>query len=485
MSPNNGGLAAVVLAGGRSTRFGGTTSKVLHPLWGRTLLGHVLEALRAVHRSTRLREVCVVVPPGKEIERALASERFPFKVSFAVQRAAKGTGDAAQVALRKLGPSGEVLVCSGDVPLIGAETLVSLVRARRESNAPAAVLTAVLPDPGQLGRVMRRGGEIAGVVEVWDATPEQLAIREINTCTYAFSREALEHALPRLREDNAKGERYLTDVVGLLAADGERLAGVEGDPDEVLGTNTKAELAHVARIARRRIVHGLMDGGVTVIDPDTTYVDAGVQCGADTVLHPNTFLEGVTKVGAGCEIGPNVRLVDTKVGDGASVTFAVARESKIGPGASVGPFASLRPGTVLAKGAKAGTFSEMKNARIGEGSKVPHFSYLGDVTVGRGSNIGAGTITCNYDGKDKHPTSIGDDVFIGSDSILVAPVRVGSKAYTGAGSVVTRNVRSGELVYGVPAVPKKRSTSKKAKPKAATGKKKIVKRPVKGRRKKS
>ncbi len=480
MSRNNGGLAAVVLAGGRSTRFGGTTSKVLHPLWGRTLLGHVLDALRAVHRTTRLREVCVVVPPGKEIERALADERFPFKVSFAVQRSPKGTGDAARIALRKLGPAGEVLVCSADVPLIGAETLVSLVRARRESDAAAAVLTAVLHDPGQLGRVLRNDGRIAGVVEGWDATPEQLAIREINTCTYAFEREALGRALPRLREDNAKGERYLTDVVGELVAEGKHLADIEGDPDEVLGTNTRAELATVARLLRRRVINGLMDAAVTVIDPDTTYVDAGVTCGPDTVLHPNTFLEGSTKVGAGCQIGPNVRLVDCTVGDRAAVTFAVAREAKIGPGATVGPFASLRPGTVLAKGAKAGTFAEMKNARIGEGSKVPHFSYLGDVTVGRGSNIGAGTITCNYDGKDKHPTTIGDDVFIGSDSILVAPVRVASGAYTGAGSVVTRDVKSGELVYGVPAVPKRRTTKKKAKSKAT---KKAAKRPTKPRRK--
>ncbi len=485
MTNKGNGLSAIVLAAGRSTRFGGESSKVLHPLWGRPLLGHVLESLREVHRSTRLREVCVVVPPGREVEKAFGDAKFPFKLTFAVQRKAAGTGEAAQVGLRKLGPAPEVLVCSGDVPLITPATFVRLIEARREAGAAAGILTAVLKDPGQLGRVLRTEGWITGVVEVWDATPEQLEIAEINTCTYVFAREALERVLPRLRPDNARKERYLTDVVGELVADGEHLAGVLGDPDEVLGTNTRAEFAANARIARERFVGALMESGVTVIDPSTTYVDASVRCGPDSVLLPNTYLEGQTSVGSGCEIGPNVRLVDTKVGDGAVVTFAVARESKIGPGASVGPFASLRPGTVLAKGAKAGTFAEMKNARIGEGSKVPHFSYLGDVTVGRGSNIGAGTITCNYDGKDKHPTSIGDDVFIGSDSILVAPVRVGSGAYTGAGSVVTRDVGAGELVYGVPATGRKRN--KKAKKKSAAGNSKkprrtAAKRPTKRRK---
>ncbi|MGH2758354.1 MAG: bifunctional UDP-N-acetylglucosamine diphosphorylase/glucosamine-1-phosphate N-acetyltransferase GlmU [Actinomycetota bacterium] len=483
MTPSAKGLSAIVLAAGRSTRFGGTSPKVLHPLCGRPILGHVLETLRAVHRSMRLREVCVVVPPGREVERAFAGVKFPFKLSFAVQKSAAGTGDAARVGLRKLGPAGEVLVCSGDVPLVRAGTLVELVRSRREAGSAAGILTAVLDDPGQLGRVLRTEGRITGVVEVWDAMPEQLELREINTCTYAFARDAFARVLPRLRADNAKKERYLTDVVGELVADGEHLAGVQGDPEEVLGTNTRAEFAAVAKIARDRIVGDLMATGVTVIDPDTTYVDADVRCGPDTVVLPNTYLEGSTSIGSGCEIGPNVRLVDTTVGDGAVVTFAVARESKIGPAASVGPFASLRPGTVLAKGAKVGTFAEMKNARIGEGSKVPHFSYLGDVTVGRDSNIGAGTITCNYDGRDKHPTAIGDEVFIGSDSILVAPVRVGSGAYTGAGSVVTRDVRPGELVYGVPATGRKRS--KKATKKAGKAKKprkKAAKRPTRRRK---
>lgn len=458
----------MVLAAGRSKRFRGARPKVLQPLVGRPMVTHVLETLRQVHQTTPISQVCLVVPPGKHIEKALAGEKFPFKVVHAVQRDPKGTGDATRLALRKLDGVLDVLVCAADMPLIGAESLAGLVRARRENDAAASVLTA-MDGPASFGRVLRTGDWITGVVEVRDATPEQLAIREVNTCTYAFRRDALERVLPKLGRDNAQGEYYLTDAVGELVRAGDELTSAEADAEEVFSANTRAEFAVLARVARRRVVGDLMDAGVTVIDPDTTYVDAGVVCGADTVLRPNTFLEGRTKIGEGCDIGPNVRLVDTVVSDGATVTFAVAREAKIGPGASVGPFASLRPGTVLAKDAKAGTFAEMKNARIGEGAKVPHFSYLGDVSVGRGSNVGAGTITSNYDGKDKHRTTIGDDVFIGSDSILVAPVRVGSDAYTGAGSVVTKDVRPGELVYGVPATPRRKRAkpARKAKPKAA------------------
>jgi bifunctional UDP-N-acetylglucosamine pyrophosphorylase/glucosamine-1-phosphate N-acetyltransferase len=456
-------LGAVVLAAGRSKRFRGTTPKVLYPLCGRPTLVHVLETLRGVHRSTPVQTVTVVVPPGKHIEKALEGARYPFAIEFAVQRNPRGTADAAQVGMKKVGDAAEVLLLAADMPLVRAASLVSLVKARRGAGAAAALLTAVAPDPPAYGRIVRNEGRITGIVEARDATPAQLGIRELNLCTYAFERAALDKALPRVGADNAQGERYLTDVVGELAEGGHRLTSVEGDIEEISGTNTRAELATVSRLMRERIVGELMDAGVTVLDPDTTYVDAGVVVGADTVLRPNTYLEGATKVGERCDIGPTARLVDTTVGDGATVSFAVARESKIGPHCSVGPFASLRPGTVLARGAKAGTFAEMKNARIGEDAKVPHFSYLGDVSVGARSNIAAGTITSNYDGKDKHETKIGDDVFIGSDSILVAPIRVGRGAYTGAGSVVTRDVGAGELVYGVPATPRTRRTKKAGK----------------------
>jgi bifunctional UDP-N-acetylglucosamine pyrophosphorylase / glucosamine-1-phosphate N-acetyltransferase len=472
MSARKAKLDAVVLAAGQSKRFRGTRPKVLHPLAGRPILGHVLDTLREVHRSEKLGTVCVVVSPGKQVEKALAAVKLPFQVIFAVQQKPLGTGDAARVGLKKLGPHGQdLLVLAGDMPLVRPESLVSLVRARRDAGAAAALLTAIVPEPPPYGRIVRNTGSITGIVEARDASPDQLEITEVNLCTYAFDRAALEGAVPKLKSDNAQGERYLTDVAAILVETGLHLTSVQGDVEEVFGTNTRGDFAIVARIMRERIVDDLMDAGVTVIDPDTTYVDAGVIVGADTVLRPNTSLEGATKIGAGAEIGPNVRLVDTTVGDEATISFAVAKEAKIGPRCSVGPFASLRPGTVLAKGAKAGTFAEMKNAKIGEGSKVPHFSYLGDVTVGRDSNIGAGTITSNYDGKDKHRTVIGDETFVGSDSILVAPVRVGSRAYTGAGSVVTRNVPPGGLVYGVPAVPRERKPKKAAKRSVKTKKK--------------
>jgi bifunctional UDP-N-acetylglucosamine pyrophosphorylase/glucosamine-1-phosphate N-acetyltransferase len=481
-------LGAVVLAAGRSKRFKGTHPKVLHPLCGRPIVVHVLETLRELHRSARISSVVVVVPPGKEVERALAGLKFPFTVTYAVQKQAGGTGEAAAIGLKKLPGAEEVLVLAGDVPLVRADSLLALVRTRRDAKAAGALLSTVLSDGGPYGRILRSDSWITGIVEARDATPEQLAIREINTCIYAFARDALAHALPKVKPDNVQKERYLTDVIGALIADGQHVTSVEGQPSDVLGTNTRGEFAAVARLARERIVADLMDAGVTVIDPDATYVDAGVIVGVDTVLHPNTYLEGNTKIGPRCEIGPNARLVDTTVAEDAVVTFAVAREARIGPEARVGPFATLRPGTVLARGVEVGSFGEMKNAQIGEGVKVHHFSYLGDVSVGRGTNIGAGTITCNYDGKKKHATKIGEDAFIGSDTILVAPVRVGRGAYTGAGSVVNRDVAAGELVYGVPAKTKtkRRTTAKKKaakRPTKATGDAPKVRRPANQKRK--
>jgi bifunctional UDP-N-acetylglucosamine pyrophosphorylase/glucosamine-1-phosphate N-acetyltransferase len=435
---------------------------VLHPVCGRPIIGHVLQTLRDVHRSTKISSVSIVVPPGKEVERALKDAKFPFEIVFAVQKDPMGTGAAAQIGLKRLGDADDVLVLYGDMTLVRASSLAALVEARREVRAAGALLTAIAQEPPPYGRIVRVGGSISEIVESRDATPEQLEINEVNLC-FAFDRAELAKALPKLKSINAQGERYLTDVVAGLVRDGQLVTSVHGDIEEVLGTNTRADLAAVTRVTRRRIVDELMDAGVTVIDPDTTYIDAGVVVGADTVILPNTYLEGATKIGSRCEIGPGVRLVDTTVGDEARVTFAVARASKIGQRASVGPFAHLRAGTVLGEGAELGTFAEAKNAKIGAGVKQHHFSYLGDVTVGRGTNIGAGTITCNYDGKDKHQTTIGEDAFIGSDTILVAPVRVGRAAYTGAGSVVTRDVPAGELVYGVPATPRKRSSGKKKK----------------------
>jgi bifunctional UDP-N-acetylglucosamine pyrophosphorylase/glucosamine-1-phosphate N-acetyltransferase len=497
MTPKGRTTGAIVLAAGRSRRFRGSQPKVLHPLAGRPILVHVLETLRQVHRGARLGSVCVVVPPGGTVERALGGTKLPFPVSFAVQKDAGGTGAATAIGLRKLGPADDVLVLAGDMPLVRPESLVGMVRALRADDAAAVVLSATTDRRLPYGRVVRSGAGIQRIVEAKDATDAELAIRELNLSTYAFRRDALAAALPKLRTNNAQGERYLTDVVGELASSDERVTGANGDVEEALGTNTRADFAYVSSVVRGRIIDELMDAGVTVIDPDTTYVDAGVRVGPDTVLRPNTSLEGGTSIGSGCAIGPFVRLVDTAVADGAEVTFAVAVGSRIGPGAEVGPFASLRTGTVLRRGAKAGTFVETKAADIGEDAKVPHLSYMGDVRIGPRTNVGAGSITGNYnpfelapDGSTKHRTTIGADAYIGSDTTFIAPVRLGDGAQTGAGSVVTRNVKAGELVFGVPArragdakrrVRKKNAarTRKTSGAKETTGAKRAAKRPLK------
>jgi bifunctional UDP-N-acetylglucosamine pyrophosphorylase/glucosamine-1-phosphate N-acetyltransferase len=334
-------LAVVVLAGGQSKRFGSPTPKVVHPLLGRPLIGHVVQTLAELHRSSKLAGVTVVVPPGKLVEAALAGQPVPFHLSFAVQRLPRGTGDAARVALAKLPKATEVLVIAGDSPLLQASTLHELVRQRRASGAAAAVLTAILDDPGDYGRVVRDGGRVAEIVEAPDATIAQRHIREINTSTYVFARDALAAALPKLRTNNVQGEYYLTDAVRLLVGAGRPVVAVQGGHDEALGTNTRRDYALVLGRLRRRVLARLMDAGVTILDPNATYVDVDVAVGADTVLRPNTSLEGSTRIGAGCDIGPNVWLIDTTVGDGASVMFATARAARVRAGARVGPFADL------------------------------------------------------------------------------------------------------------------------------------------------
>ncbi|HVE91554.1 MAG TPA: bifunctional UDP-N-acetylglucosamine diphosphorylase/glucosamine-1-phosphate N-acetyltransferase GlmU [Actinomycetota bacterium] len=461
-------VGAIILAGGRSVRFRSATPKVLHTAAGRPLVVHVLETLREVHRRQKISRACLVVPPGGAVESALAGIGLPFDLEFAVQKQPRGTGDAARGGLGPLKDCDEVIVLAGDAPLVLAGSIGGLIAARRRRGAGAAVLTARLEDPRSYGRIVRRGGRIEAIVEERDATPEQRQISEVNASCYAFARDSLAAELPRLRASNVQRELLLTDVIGRLAAKGG-VTSREGEPGEVLGANTRRDFELVTSILRRRVLDSLMDAGVTVVDPATTYVDAGVSVGPDSVLHPMTFLEGATRVGAACEIGPAARLVDCDVADGARIAFAVARSARIGPRVEVGPFASLRPGTVLHEGSKAGTFVEMKNADVGEGAKVPHLAYMGDVTIGRGSNVGAGTITCNYDpfkpgpdGSTKHRTEIGEDVYISSDTMLVAPVTLGDGSRTGAGSVVTHDVPPGELVYGVPARPRAPSEPREA-----------------------
>jgi len=430
-------LRAIVLAAGRGTRMKSERPKVLFEVAGRTLLSWVLDAVAGVSPD----EVVVVVGHGAdEVEATL-----PAGVRAVRQEPQLGTGHAVMVALEALGEVGgdTVLVVPGDTPLLQAETLRALVTAA--AGAPAALLTAVMPDATGYGRVVRLGEKVVGIVEHRDATPEQRAGREVAVSTYAFAGAALAGALAGLGRANDQGEYYLTDAVAALAAGGEVRAVPVADPAEVQGVNSLGQLAAVAAEVRRRLNAAWMAAGVEMPDPERVYLDAAVALEAGARLYPGVHLEGRTSVAAGAEVGPEVFAIDSAIGPGARVWYSVLREAEVGEGAQVGPFASLRPGTRLEAGAKAGTFVETKATVVGRGSKVPHLSYIGDATIGEGSNIGAGTITCNYDGREKHRTVIGNRVFIGSDTMLVAPVEIGDEATTGAGSVITRDVPPGAL----------------------------------------
>ena len=448
-------LSGVVLAAGEGTRMRSETPKVLHPLCGRPMLLHVIDALVALP----LERIVVVVGHGAErvtktLQEQLATE---LPVEFVEQRVQRGTGDAASVALTAgvfdLDAEDDLLVVPGDTPLLRAETLATLARAHREAGAAATVLTAIQDPATGYGRVVRdQNGGVDHIVEHADATPEELEITEINTSIYCFRRGLLAPALRRLSPENAQGEYYLTDAVSVLKQTGHSVIGVVAeDPDETAGVNDRAQLAEVEAALRRRINQRWMRDGVSMTDPDRTYVDATVELEPDVHLLPGTMLQGRTVVGARSVIGPDAQLTDTIVGEGAVVRQTVAHEVEIGDDATVGPFVLLRPGTRLAAGAHVGTFVEIKNSDIGEGAKVPHLAYIGDAEIGDGANIGAGTITANYDGREKHRTKVGKGARISSNTVLVAPVEVGDEAYTGAGAVVNRDVPARALAKGVPA----------------------------------
>jgi bifunctional UDP-N-acetylglucosamine pyrophosphorylase / glucosamine-1-phosphate N-acetyltransferase len=443
VSPQQAVAAVVVLAAGQGTRMRSATPKVLHELGGRSMLGHVLAAAGPLGAGTTL----VVVGSGREaVEQHLAAVAPGARAVLQAEQL--GSGHAARVALDAVPDlEGPVLVVNGDAPLLTAGTLDALVAAHTAAGSVFTVLTAEVADPTGLGRIVRDGrGAPRAIVEERDANEEQRAIREVNAGVYVANAATLRRVLGGLATDNAQGEQYLTDALAPLVEGGAPVAAVRAeDPADVLGCNDRVELAARRRTLNDRVLEELMRSGVTVVDPATTWVDVTATVAPDALLEPGVHLRGTTSVGTGAVVGPDTTLVDTTVEDGAAVVRSHVLGAVVGPGASVGPFSYLRPGTRLAAGAKVGAFVETKNAQVGEGSKVPHLSYVGDATIGRGANIGAATVFVNYDGVAKHHTTIGDHVRIGSDTMLVAPVTVGDGAYTAAGSVITQDVPPGAM----------------------------------------
>jgi len=422
--------SAIVLAAGEGTRMRSSTAKVLHRVGGRPM----------VHFPTRLAldlgadPVVVVVGVGRETVEATVRQAFPAaeaRLRFAHQREQAGTADAVATGLPHLEADNDtVVILYGDVPNLRPETLAQLLEVRAARGAALALVGFEPADPGAYGRVLRdEAGDPARIVEAKDCSPGQLAERECNAGIYAVDRALLEEALADVGRDNVQRELYLTDLVELAAGRGAGVVGILADPEEVAGVNDRVDLAAANRVRRERINRELMVSGVTLLAPEATYVEDSVEVEPDVVLHPGVVLQGATRVAAGAEV----------------FAYSVLEDAEVGPGCTVGPFARLRPGTVLGAGARVGNFVETKKTRIGLGSKASHLTYLGDTTVGDGVNVGAGTITCNYDGKHKHPTVIGDGAFIGSDVQLVAPVAVGEGAYVGAGTTVTRDVPPGAL----------------------------------------
>ena len=438
---SNHDLAIVILAAGKGTRLKSSLAKVLHRAGGRSLIEHVVRACAPL----AARQTVVVV--GHQAEE-VAAQVEPLAAETVLQQPQHGTGHAMQVARKSLGRAKLAVVLAGDAPLVRAETLKALVAAHRNGKAAATVLTAVVADPSGYGRILRKSEtSVAAIIEESQLTEEQRDINEINSAIYCFSLEKLWPVLAHLKPNNKHRELYLTDTIAAMTSAGETvLPQVAADPREILGCNTRADLAEVDRIFRERKCAALMDAGVTIQLPETVVVDPEVSAGEDTVIEPGVQLLGKTKIGTRCTIRTGSVLSDATLADDVRVEpHCVVAESRLDEGVIIGPFARLRPGNHLKPGSRIGNFVELKKSTIGEGTKAMHLTYLGDTKIGTKANIGAGTITCNYDGFHKFPTSIGNKVFIGSDTALVAPVRVGDGAYVAAGSIITDNVPSDAL----------------------------------------
>jgi bifunctional UDP-N-acetylglucosamine pyrophosphorylase/glucosamine-1-phosphate N-acetyltransferase len=433
-------LTVLVMAAGEGTRMRSSVPKVLHPVCGRPLVAWPVLAAREAGAD----RIAVIVSPDRDISSAL-----PEGTETVAQPEADGTGGALRAASEVIADAGTVLVLSGDHPLISAEVISELLDAHREAGAVATVTTVELDEPGSYGRVVRdRKGRVAKIVEAkepGDASEDELAIKEVNAGTYVFEAAPLLEALEQIGNDNAQGEYYLGDVLPLLAKRGPIAAYRATDHGVMLGVNDRSDLARAGEEARRRILERHMLDGVTIVDPSSTWIDAGVEIAADVTIEPGCFIRGRTTIGSGTVVGPATTLTDSELGEVVTVPHSYLVQCEVSDGAAIGPFAYIRPGTKLGAESKAGAFVEIKNSEIGAGSKVPHLSYIGDADVGPGSNLGAGTITANYDGSRKHRTVVGRGVKTGVDTALVAPVSIGDGAYTGAGSVIATDVPEGAL----------------------------------------
>ncbi|MEG6585201.1 bifunctional UDP-N-acetylglucosamine diphosphorylase/glucosamine-1-phosphate N-acetyltransferase GlmU [Dendrosporobacter sp. 1207_IL3150] len=428
-------LLSIVLAAGKGTRMKSTLPKVLHRVGGKSMVQHVLDAAKGAGAS---RNVVVIGFGADSVADELGSQ-----AEFVVQSEQLGTGHAVMQANELLKDfEGTVMVLCGDTPLLRAELLSKLYAEHSKAKASATVLTAKMPDPTGYGRVIRdASGQVIKIVEHKDATSEELLVNEVNTGIYCFERAALFEALAGLNCNNVQGEYYLTDVISILSEKNAKVWAAEADDyQETFGINSRAQLAEAEKILRKRKNLELMNNGVTIMDVDSTFIDAEVSIGPDTVIMPFTWIEGSTSIGSGCEIGPNTRIQNTMIGDNVTLHFVYAHDCHISDNVTVGPYVHLRPNTKLAQGVKIGNFVEVKNSQIGEGSKIPHLSYIGDTDMGQKVNIGSGTITVNYDGKNKHRTNIEDGAFVGCNTNLVAPVTVGHGAYVAAGSTITKDV---------------------------------------------
>src|SRR5712692_4819732 len=454
-------VTAIILAAGEGKRMRSRRPKVLHPLCGRPLIAYALRAARTV--ADRL--VMVVSPGADEVVAVTGGD-----VTAVEQRERLGTGHAVLQAQSACGDDATILVMPGDMPLLTAETFERLVSHHAASGAAVTLVTAVAGEPQGYGRVLRQRGRVTGIVEERDAHDDQKRIAEINTSVYCFDARRLWPALSEVRSDNDQGEYYLTDVIGILARAGGRIEAITvHDPSEALGVNDRRQLATVAAIQRRRILDRLMEEAVTILDPATTYIEDGVAIGPDTSIYPQVVIEGASTIGSECVVHSGCQIRSCRLGDRVLLKpYCVLTDSTVEDDAQLGPFCHLRPPAVIGPRARVGNFVEVKNARLGRGTKAPHLSYIGDATVGEGVNVGAGTITCNYDGVAKHETRIGDRVFVGSNSTLVSPLTVGDGAYVAAGSTLTRDVPAGALALGrAQQVDKPGWTERKARVRAA------------------